>query len=128
MTAAPPAAQLGLHRQPYRGIPALGVGFTAPEIRGILNTQLLKGWPRACAASSSVTPAHPPHQSLSGKAMGSASIFFFNYQTKKTKRKSHQNSQKPTQSDGTASVLGVPSKTFRVGPRGLGTPQSQPQL
>lgn len=78
--------------------PAPGSGrvFTAPEARGVLNSQLLKGWPCSCAASSSVTPACHPHQPLSGKAKGSTSNFL-NYHTKKTKRKPHQNSQKPAQ-------------------------------
>lgn len=79
------------------GSPAPGSGsvFTAPETRGALNTQLLKGWPGSCAASSSVTPARRPHQPLSGKVRGST-CSFLNYHSKKTK-KHHQNCQKPTQ-------------------------------
>lgn len=58
------------------------------------------------------------HQQLSGKARGSASrCLRLSHQEKKQTKITHQNSHKPTQSDGRASVLGVPSKTFQVGPR-----------
>lgn len=60
-------------------------------------------------------PCLSPPPATQGKARGSTSNFL-NYHTKKTKRKPHQNSQKPTQSNVTASVLGVPSKTFCVAP------------
>lgn len=100
---------------PCRGI-LTGSVFTAPETRGVLNTQLLKGWPCPCVASSSVTPARHPQPGTLGEGERLHTQFFFKRSHQENKKKTQENSQKPTQSDGTASVLGVPSKTFCVGP------------
>lgn len=105
------------------GHPDSGSVFTAPETRGVLNTQLLKGWPCPCAASSSVTPARHPQPGTLGEGERLHTQFFFKRSHQENKKKTPKSQQRVM-----AQPLcwGCPAKPSVWDHPG--TPQSQPQL